>query len=280
MKQSSFADMAYDQKKGNTWHFGMKTHVGREETIYADKAHADQGKKERAEEDGVAWRVLRKARRGKRLNCCDLSFNRKNNRTRARVEHPFGVIKHLGGYRKVRDRAAVQGRGIAMRHIGALLLGLVVAWSAACGNDDNANPVSTTPAPGPPDGAGTAGNVVFTPGSVDSTAHWGADAYELESAAVTGDTLVVTLSYGGGCRTHRLTLVAAEGFMESDPVRLQVAIAHDADGDPCQRWVTEDYHFLLDPIKARYKAAYGSGAGVIVLQLARNPGGPLDYQFD
>ena len=120
-------------KKGNTWHFGMKAHVGsdtkgrghsvvttaasvhdsqvmeaclhgEEEAIYADKAYADQGRKEQAEADDVAWRVLRKARRGRRLNCCDLSFNRKSNRTRARVEHPFGVIKHLWGYRKVRYR--------------------------------------------------------------------------------------------------------------------------------------------------------------------------------
>ena len=92
-------------KKGNAWHFGMKAHVGsdtkgrvhsvrttaasvhdsqvmeaclhgREETIYADKAYADQGRKEQAEADDIEWRVLRKARRGKRLNCCDLSTAR------------------------------------------------------------------------------------------------------------------------------------------------------------------------------------------------------------
>ena len=53
---------------------------------------------------GVDWRVNRKARRGKRLNCADRSFNRKSNRTRSRVEHAFGVVKHLWGYRKVRYR--------------------------------------------------------------------------------------------------------------------------------------------------------------------------------
>ena len=53
---------------------------------------------------GVDWRVSRKASRGKRLNCADRSFNRKSNRTRSRVEHAFGVVKHLWGYRKVRYR--------------------------------------------------------------------------------------------------------------------------------------------------------------------------------
>ena len=42
--------------------------------------------------------------RGKRLNCADKSFNRESNRTRSRVEHTFGEIKHLWGYRKVRYR--------------------------------------------------------------------------------------------------------------------------------------------------------------------------------
>ena len=120
-------------KKGNTWHFGMKAHVGadvkgrvhsmvttaasvhdsqvmdaclhgKEKVIYGDKAYADQTRKEQAESNDIEWRVLRKARRGKRLNCAEVSFNKKSNRTRARVEHPFGVIKHLWGYRKVKYR--------------------------------------------------------------------------------------------------------------------------------------------------------------------------------
>ena len=120
-------------KKGNTWHFGMKAHVGsdpkgrvhsvvatpasvhdakameaclhgNEKAIYGDKAYADQVRKQRAEEEGVVWRVHRKANRGRRLNCADRSFNRKSNRVRARVEHPFGIIKNLWGYRKVRYR--------------------------------------------------------------------------------------------------------------------------------------------------------------------------------
>ena len=120
-------------RKGNAWHFGMKAHVGsdqkgrvhsvvttaasvhdsqvmdaclhgKEQTIYGDKAYADQTRKKQAEADDIEWRVVRKARRGRRLNCADLLFNRKSNRTHARVEHPFGVIKHLWGYREVKYR--------------------------------------------------------------------------------------------------------------------------------------------------------------------------------
>ena len=121
-------------KKGNTWHFGMKAHVGsdpkgrvhsvvatpasvhdakvmeaclhgQEKAIYGDKAYADQVRKQRAEEDGVVWRVHRKANRGRRLNCADRSFNRKSNRVAGqRSNIPLASSKHLWGYRKVRYR--------------------------------------------------------------------------------------------------------------------------------------------------------------------------------
>lgn len=120
-------------RKGNTWHFGMKAHIdtdtqgrlhsvvvtdasvhdsqifedclhGEEEVLYGDKAYANNERKQAAEANGINWRVNRKARRGKKLNCADKSFNKKSNRVRAHVEHAFGIVKHLWGYRKVRYR--------------------------------------------------------------------------------------------------------------------------------------------------------------------------------
>jgi len=120
-------------KKGNMWHFGMKAHIGsdtkgrvhsvavtdasvhdsqifddclhgEEESLYGDKAYANEERKQTAEAQGITWRVNRKAKRGKKLNCADRSFNKKSNRVRAHVEHAFGIVKHLWGYRKVRYR--------------------------------------------------------------------------------------------------------------------------------------------------------------------------------
>ncbi len=120
-------------KKGNTWHFGMKAHIGtdtqgrvhrievtnasvhdsvmmaallhgEEQAIYGDKAYASRERKEWFESMGGCWRVNRKAGNNRRLRACDHAFNRKSNRVRARVEHAFGVVKHLWGYRKVRYR--------------------------------------------------------------------------------------------------------------------------------------------------------------------------------
>ena len=77
---------------------------GEERAIYGDKAYSNEARKQSTEAQGVNWRVNRKAQRGKRLNCADQSFNEKGNRTRAHVEHAFGIVKHLWGYRKVRYR--------------------------------------------------------------------------------------------------------------------------------------------------------------------------------
>ena len=127
-------------RKGNQCYFGMKAHIGTdtegrvhsvevtsanvhdsvvmpeclhggEKVIYADKAYVNKARKKAAEDKGVEWRVLRKATKKRKLNCADTSFNRKSNRTRAKVEHAFGVIKNLWGYRKVRYRGLAKNTG-------------------------------------------------------------------------------------------------------------------------------------------------------------------------
>jgi len=120
-------------RKGNQWYFGMKAHVGidthgrvhsvvvtdasvhdsrmieelvhgEEQVVYGDKTYADAKKQAQFEESGVEWQVNRKGSARRRLNIADRSFNRKNNRTRARGEHAFRIVKDLWGYGTVRYR--------------------------------------------------------------------------------------------------------------------------------------------------------------------------------
>ena len=121
-------------KKGNTWHFGMKAHVGadsksglvhtletstaslhdsqkaeallhgEEKELYGDKAYADETRRKTYRSKGVKWRVCLKAKRGRKLSEREERWNKSRNRVRARVEHGFGVVKQLWGYRKVRYR--------------------------------------------------------------------------------------------------------------------------------------------------------------------------------
>lgn len=121
-------------KKGNQWHFGMKAHIGtcskrglvhsvvvttasvhdsevvddllhgQEREIYGDKAYVNEEKRRAFIKKGGRWRIQRKARRGKALTEQEKQWNRSRSKIRSLVEHPFGVIKHLWGYRKVRYR--------------------------------------------------------------------------------------------------------------------------------------------------------------------------------
>ena len=121
------------------------------------------------------------------------------------------------------------------------------------------------------------GRVVIAEDPGQGTDRWGTDPYQL-SAATT--TLTVTVSYGGGCRTHHLTLVASNVFLESYPVQLGVSLAHDANGDLCRAWLTEEYDFDLTPIKRMYQDGYREDAGTIILRLEHDAPEPaLFYEF-
>jgi hypothetical protein len=123
------------------------------------------------------------------------------------------------------------------------------------------------------------GHVVINDDWTDTGDRWGTDAYELDAATIINDRLTITASYSGGCETHQFTLVASAGFLESYPVQLSVSIAHNANGDLCEGWVTEEYDFDLTPIKMMYQDAYGEDSGTIILRLENAPDLGLVYTF-
>lgn len=107
---------------------------------------------------------------------------------------------------------------------------------------------------------------------------FGNDDFVLNSAAITEDTLKISVSYSGGCKEHKFTLIASEQFLESFPVQLHVSLAHDAMGDACEAYPTEEYHFDLTPIKMMYQEAYRVDTGTIILRLKDYPQ-ELNYTF-
>ena len=139
------------------------------------------------------------------------------------------------------------------------------------GLDDS---VSVSPDDIPPDDMKLVGTVVILEDVPNAADQWADNAiefhssYHFNSATITDDTLTIEVSYGGGCETHEFVLLAEPAFMESDPVGLGISIVHNANADPCERWVEEAYHFDLTPIKTMYQAAYKRDAGTVVLRPA------------
>ena len=107
----------------------------------------------------------------------------------------------------------------------------------------------------------------------------GDDPYIVNSVAVAGHRLTIEVSYAGGCRNHAFTLVISTSFGESDPVQLPAVLAHDANGDACEAWLTESHSFDLALVRARYRQFYGPGPGTVVLRIKGVLGDDLVYEF-
>jgi hypothetical protein len=86
------------------------------------------------------------------------------------------------------------------------------------------------------------------------------DAFDLGEVTVSGDTLLVTVSYSGGCRDHIFTLHSNGAYMKSLPPQMMLWLEHLSNGDNCRAMITETLKFDLRQI--RY-----SGVNQVVLIL-------------
>ena len=119
-------------------------------------------------------------------------------------------------------------------------------------------------------------------GPYESDPYMMATSGEGDGPVIEGDTLTITVSFGGGCATHNFILVTAAAFMESDPVKLDAFLIHDDHDDPCEAYLTERLAFDLTPLRTLYEEAYGEDAGVVVLRIRdgeMNVLDEIDYEF-
>jgi hypothetical protein len=145
---------------------------------------------------------------------------------------------------------------------------MMVLLAAGCASHDGLGPPQWVSA------ATGSGTVILT----ENPDRWRHDPYELASARVEGDTLHVTVQYGGGCAVHDFSLLVVPIFLESYPVQMSGSLAHDAKGDPCRALVSSDLRFDLSPIKEAYRQSYGVQSDTVHLRIADWPG-PVVYAF-
>ena len=127
-------------KKGNDWYFGMNAHIGvdpesgvthsletetarlhdsqvwdellhwDETSVWADKGYVSAEREDAFKGPGKVWGVMRKAPKGSDLHPLDARINRIIAMVRAKVEHPFRVIKRQFGHVKTRYRGLAKNR--------------------------------------------------------------------------------------------------------------------------------------------------------------------------
>ncbi len=124
----------HQTKKGNQWYFGMKAHIGvdsqskmihavaataanvhdsqvledllhgQETRVWGDSAYSGQGEVLAEHAPNATDFTIRKGSRTRPLSEADKGRNRTKSRVRAKVEHPFLILKRIFGFNKVRYR--------------------------------------------------------------------------------------------------------------------------------------------------------------------------------
>jgi IS5 family transposase len=148
----------HQTKKGNQWYFGMKAHIGvdvdsglvhavtttaanvrdldevemllhgKEETVHADSGYT--GADKRVTRKNLTWHIAARPGRLKAIECGreKRSIEKQERRKasiRAKVEHPFRVVKRQFGYTKVRFRGLAKNTAQVLT-----LFALANLWSA------------------------------------------------------------------------------------------------------------------------------------------------------
>jgi hypothetical protein len=93
------------------------------------------------------------------------------------------------------------------------------------------------------------------------------DTTDLANAAVSGDTLTIEASYGGGCEVHDFAVCWDQSFAESDPVQVWLEVWHDANGDSCEAYETRTLSFDLTPLKEAWQSGYQAESGTITIHI-------------
>ncbi|MBB5402554.1 IS5 family transposase [Paraburkholderia youngii] len=156
----------HQTKKGNQWYFGMKAHVGvdaesglvhtvigtaanvhdinaaeallhgQEMDVYADAGY--QGIEKRCQVSAVRWHVAMRPGRRRQLDLTDRldaifdQIERLKAGIRAKVEHPFRVLKQQFGYTKIRYRGLMKNTAqiTTLFALGNLWMARKALWNA------------------------------------------------------------------------------------------------------------------------------------------------------
>ena len=106
-----------------------------------------------------------------------------------------------------------------------------------------------------------------------STSTYRYDPAVIDSASIQGSVLVLHLSHGGGCGNHEFALLSSGTFLESNPVQVPMALAHDANGDLCRALLSTTQRFSLEVLRLQFLTNYPQGGPAILRIRAPGPAG-------
>lgn len=96
-------------------------------------------------------------------------------------------------------------------------------------------------------------------------------AYGIDNLAITGRTIGLRTTVGGGCDEHFYDLYVSRDFTESFPVQTWAYLVHRSN-DMCEALLTHRRQFNLKPLIDHYIASYGQEDAIIIHVYANSSG--------
>jgi hypothetical protein len=93
------------------------------------------------------------------------------------------------------------------------------------------------------------------------------DSYRLNDLKLDGDSIILNVSFSGGCREHEFNLIAKNYFGDSEAPKAELLLSHNSNFDPCEAYLTEEHSINLLPLKHEFYKKYGNENGSIRLVL-------------
>lgn len=87
------------------------------------------------------------------------------------------------------------------------------------------------------------------------------DAFMIENLGIEGSTLIINVSFSGGCKDHVFDLYFNGMYAKSLPVQATLNLKHTGNGDACRELVSRELKFDISKMKA-------PGGNTIVVKLA------------
>ncbi len=98
------------------------------------------------------------------------------------------------------------------------------------------------------------------------------DAYNLENVRVSGDTLWMDITHGGGCEEHEFSAHTSGLIMKSLPPKIMIWMEHNAHGDMCRALLTRSVPIDLKTIRM-------DGLHEIIILPNGNTGQSVSYKY-
>lgn len=85
------------------------------------------------------------------------------------------------------------------------------------------------------------------------------DAFNVTDVRVSGDTLLVDVNYGGGCKDHVFTMSTNGAYMKSLPPQMMLWLEHESNDDMCRAMIHTTLKFDLRSVR------YQGGEEVVLI---------------